>query len=195
MPVHSHRVSFATVMACAFALSASIGQATELPIPGKGLFKLDLPPSWKELGRTTSKDLPPTLHLVRSIKARGELEVTVFWDPKGPSKVIPEELIRRLAQKAQAPILESAVEKELPLIPIKGSGGTGFYFSATDRQYTVPATGPVAGEFPIITHGELGLGAFILSFTIYSDQKNDASVQEALAALQHGTIVPVPQKN
>lgn len=194
MPLSFFALTSRGIVSCVFVLSVSSGRTWELPVSGNGVLKLPLPQTWKELGRTTPADLPPTLHMGRSANPRGEVEVTVLWNPKASSQVLTADQIRELTLKGQASVLASAAEKDLPLVPIKGTSGSGFYYSATDKTYTRPATGPVAGEFPIITHGELGLGSCIVSFTIYSDEKNDACVQEALAALKSCTIVPTGPK-
>lgn len=41
---------------------------------------------------------------------------------------------------------------------------------------------------PRFKYGELGLGTVVVSFTIFSDGKDDVAVQEALAAIRGATL-------
>jgi len=82
------------------------------------------------------------------------------------------------------------VEQEFPLKPMKGTQGEGFFYDATDKNYGRPQGDPSPGEFPVLTHGELGVDRLMLSFTIMSDAKADASVNEALSSIQKVILRP-----
>ncbi|MDP2876388.1 MAG: hypothetical protein Q8O00_09410 [Holophaga sp.] len=182
------------LLVCAIALPTSVCRSADLPVPGKGHFRIALSPPWKVLKRDAPANQPPTIHLERASHPRGELEITVLWDPKGISTTLSEDKLRDWTMKGNVAIVESSVEIDFPLTKFKGSDGTGFHFSATDKTYTRPASGPVPGDYPVITHGVMGLGSLVISFTIFSDQKNDLSVQESLAALKLSRLVPIVKK-
>ena len=161
----------------------------DLPIPPRGIYHLVPPPSWKEQNHQTPKDLPPSISLERVGALRGSLELTVIWHPKNDPAFTRPDNIRALVIAGQSAIRANAVEKEFPLQPIQGTAGQGFYYVATDRTYKLPASGiPVPGEYPVLTHGELGLGTVVVSFTIFSDGKDDVAVKEALAAIRGATF-------
>jgi hypothetical protein len=182
-----------TGVGCVHALTALIALAPSsgkpLPVPGRGDFTLSLPVVWKETGRQTPGLDFPSVAFERSGTTRGSLEITLVWSPKNDPAFTQPESIRALAIAGQSAVRANAVEKEFLLRPIQGRAGQGFYYVATDRTYKLPASGvPVAGEYPILTHGELGLGTVVVSFTIFSDGKDDAAVQEALAAIRGATL-------
>ncbi|NWJ41358.1 MAG: hypothetical protein HXX12_10345 [Geothrix sp.] len=169
---------------------APVITAQELPIPGRGTVSLVLPSEWKEVQRLTPKDLPPTLAFERAGTPRGSLQVTVLWSPRNePDFTLPERL-RGFCLAGQNAFKGQTVEQELPLKTLTGSQGAGFFYEATDKAYRAPAGPPPPGEFPILTHGELGLGRLMLSFTIMSDAKGDPAVAEALAAIQKAVFRP-----
>jgi len=159
-----------------------------LPIPDRGALRLVMPPEWKEVQRDTPSNLPPTLSLARTGTQRGSLQVTVFWSPKNEPEFVSLPQIRAFCLRGQTTIKGSTIEQELPLQTLTGNQGAGFFYDATDKDYKAPQGDPLPGEFPILTHGELGLGEFLLSFTIMSDAKQDAAVKEALAALQSAVV-------
>ncbi len=161
-----------------------------LPVAGHGSLSIVLPAPWKEVQRHLPKDLPPTVEFERAGSPRGTLQVTALWSPKQDPAFTSPEKIRGLCLAEQQAFRDQAVEREFPLRPLAGTRGAGFFYEATDRTYRQPAGGPTPGEFPVLTHGELGLGSLILSFTILSDAKGDAAVAEGLAAMQRATLAP-----
>ena len=166
----------------------------DLPIPDRGTLKLQMPPIWKEASRSTPPGSPPSLILERSGNPRGTLEITVIWSPKNDPDFTKEESLRSFTLAGQSAIRETTVEKELPLQSIRGLQGQGFYYTATDKTYIKPVGKPTPGEYSILTHGELGLGSVVLSFTIFSDAKDDMAVREALKALGSAGVQGVPGK-
>lgn len=158
-----------------------------LPVPGHGVLRLDLPAPWKETRRAIPEDLPPTIEFNRSLPPEGSLQVTAMWSPKADPTFSQEPGVRALVLLSRTRILEGAVEKDLPLLPITGAQGRGFHFSATDRDFKA---GP--GSYPILTEGGLGAGQVVLIFTILGHAKEDVVVREALAALAKATVEPSP---
>jgi len=170
-------------------LSAAAG-AQDLPVPGYGKISLQIPSPWMELSRQTPAGRPPFLALEHMGNPRGSLEMTVLWSPKKDPAFARENAIRIRLMAGQKLIRNQTMERFLPLQPIQGTAGQGFFYVATDRTYKLPASGVhVPGEYPILTHGELGLGTVVVSFTIFSDAKDDAAVKEALEALRGATLV------
>lgn len=164
------------------------GWSQDLPIPQRGRLSFAMPPPWKEVHRQSGGSQPPQMFFERTGNPRGQVELSVLWSPKEDPGATSEDRIRKLVLAGQRAIKENTLEKELPLQPIRGKQGTGFYYAATDKTYKAPQGPPTPGEFPILIHGELGLGTVILSFTIFSDKKGDKAVQEALMALSLATL-------
>lgn len=175
-------------LSLSFTLSAST--PTALPVPGHGGLRLELPAQWKETARSTPKGLPPTITFERQGTPRGSLEITVLWTPKPDPTFAQEANIRALTLKGQAQVRDKALEKVLPLLTLQGAQGKGFYYVATDRAYkaTVP---PTAGEYPVLTHGEVGVEVCVVSFSLFSDEKDSTATQEGLAAVRGARLIPI----
>ena len=165
-----------------------VGDPAPLAVPGRGSLSLHLPAGWKEVSRQTPRELPPSIAFERSGEPRGSLEFSVLWSPKKDPGFTSEANLRRLTLASQAVIHANAIEKGLPLVPLRGTQGQGFYFVATDRTYVKPKGAPVQGEYPVLTQGVLGVRNGVVNFTILSDSKDDVAVREALAALRRATI-------
>jgi len=60
---------------------------------------------------------------------------------------------------------------------LKVDGGTGYYFSATDRA-------PNPGEYKYLTQGMLPVGELVVTFTILSNDGGEAAVSAALTLLR-----------
>lgn len=179
--------SISTLMMRSVAVLAALAQpafADDLPIPGRGTLTFNLPSAWREVRRITPKDLPPTIEFERGGSPRGSFQMTVLWSPKNDPSFTSSEKIREICLAGQAALKGGTVEQELPLHPLKGAQGAGFFYEATDRSYKAPAGNPPPGEFPVLTHGELGVGQLIMGFTIMSDAKGDPAVNEAMASVQ-----------
>ena len=173
----------------AAGLISQAEQGPVLTIPARGRLHLNLAGTdWKESSRNTPADLPPSRAFERSGEPRGSLEFSVLWSPKKDPSFTTEDNLRSLAISSQAVVRANALEKELPLLPLRGTQGQGFYFVATDRTYVKPKGAPVQGEYPVLTQGVLGVRNGVVNFTVLSDAKNDTTVREALAALRGATI-------
>jgi hypothetical protein len=186
-PVHGSLLLRAAALLVALAQPVL---AHDLPIPGRGVFTFTLPAEWKEVRRISPKDLPPTIEFERSGSLRGSLQMTVLWSPKNAPDFTSPEKVREICLASQVALKGGTVEQELPLQPLKGAEGSGFFYEATDKTYHAPAGSRPPGEFPVLTHGELGVGQLIVGFTIMSDAKDDPAVREALASIQKASLRP-----
>jgi hypothetical protein len=173
------------LLACLVLAAAPVAltPADQFPIADKGILRFALPQTWKEVRRKTPANLPPTFSFARSGRVRAALELTVVWSAAGDPQFNSTENLRKLALMGQAALKGGTVEDELPLKPLKGTAGQGFVYAATDKN---SKGGP--DDFPVLTHGELPAGDLVLSFTAFSESKDDVAVQEALGALQKATL-------
>lgn len=87
----------------------------------------------------------------------------------------PEEM-KSSVERAADGASQQAVEKTIPIRELKGSSGKGYYFSATDKA-------PKPDEFKYLTQGMLGVGDLAVTFTILTNDGQDAVVKEALSML------------
>jgi hypothetical protein len=161
---------------------------TNLPIPRHGTLSIELPTGWDEERRATTDNLPPTLEFKCLPPLRGSLQLTVMWSPKDDPSFGDEQSAKNMTLLAQKQIQPLAVETDLSLIRMKGAQGSGFYFSATDREFK-----PGPGQYPVVTSGVLGSGKILLIFTILSNAKDDQVVQMALSSISKASIASSQQ--
>ena len=76
-----------------------------------------------------------------------------------------------------------AVEKELRVVEFQGRSGPGFYFAATDRA-------PKPDEYKLLTQDVVRVGELSVTFTILTNDGQDAVVKQALDALKGATQEP-----
>jgi hypothetical protein len=110
--------------------------------------------------------------------------MTTIWpvvrDGQPPSRDQLRATVERGVQGART----QAVEKELRVVEFQGRTGPGFYFSATDRA-------PKPDEYKFLTQGVLRVGELSVTFTILTNDGQDAIVKQALDALKGATQEPV----
>lgn len=160
-------------LAAIVVLAPALG-AAELQVPGRGALRIALPGAWQEV---PPGDAPvPTRAFQRSGEPGGSLQVSLIR-VQDAGFTAPAS-IRAFALKGQGPLKGGTVEAELPLAPLSGALGRGFWYTATDRSWKAGDAG-----WPVLTHGDLGRDGILLSFTILSSAKDDAAVKEALAAV------------
>jgi hypothetical protein len=75
------------------------------------------------------------------------------------------------------PDAEKPAEGDLEIRRLQGASGIGFYFVATDRV-------PQPEEFRYMNQGILEVGDLTVTFTILTNEGQDAVVEEALAMLK-----------
>lgn len=150
----------------------------EYPIPGHGLFKLNVPSSWLDNLHQPPNDLPPTITFTPSSGTSFKILITVLWSPLDKADYNNMQNIKVLMQQRGEELLSTAVESELTLQEMHGKHVAGYFFSLTDKA-------PKAGEYKYVTQGALGLGKLLLSFTILTNKKDSEVVNEALAMLHN----------
>ncbi|HLO66569.1 MAG TPA: hypothetical protein VK188_06090 [Holophaga sp.] len=167
-------------LAAILLLAPALG-AAELRIPGRGPLRIPLPAAWREV---PSEGAPvPTLAFQRTGDLGGSLQVSLVQG-RDAAFTAPAS-IRALALNGQAPLKGGTVETELPLAPLAGVLGRGFWYAATDRAWKAGDEG-----WPVLTHGDLGRDGVLVSFTVLSAAKEDAAVKEAMAAVLAASFPP-----
>jgi hypothetical protein len=179
-------------VALPLALLLAVAACATLPpagrsfeIEGEGTLIVALPRSWQvELG-----DQPPADLAILFVAPTGEqLLLSVFRKRTSQPEFNAGPQVREVVARAGATQLPGAVEPELKLLQLQGTSHTGYYFALTDRALVGKT--PPQDEFRVMTHGGLGVGELLLSFTLLSQERDAPAVREALAALGAATLRP-----
>src|SRR4029450_4869802 len=91
--------------------------------------------------------------------------------------------LRAAVQRGVDGAKTQALEKELRVVEFQGRTGPGFYFSATDRA-------PKPDEYKFLTQGAGRVGELSVTFTILTNDGQEAIVKQALDALKGATQEP-----
>ena len=157
-------------------LAVSVALAAPAPVhilvPGRGEVALLVPSGWGQSRDSGAPGGAPTLSLAPQSGPTFSVMVTVF--PAGVHEgAIDPTPIRAFVGEAAKEAQSQAVEKKLLVLELKGSGGRGFYFTATDRA-------PAPGEWKYLTQGAIGIGSAMLVFTILTNDGQEAVSAAAL---------------
>jgi len=159
-------------------LLLGVAQAKDYPVPDKSTLQLGLPASWKDEVREGERGFPPTIVFTPRQGAPFQVLVTPISRPRPDVPVPTGEQIRDSVQRVGDQMKTQTVEKELPVIELKGAGGPGYYFSATDKA-------PAPGEFKYLTQGMLLVGELAVTFSILTNDGQEKVRDDALAMLKN----------
>lgn len=164
-------------LCCAFSggtIAAGSTQERSYALPERGKLVMAVPQDWGDKVRQPPNQLPPSLRFSGKPDGKFQVLVTPLWSPRGDPEFKSAASVRRMVERAAADASKQAVERNLPVVELKGGAGAGFYFFATDRA-------PAPGEYKYLTQGAMAVGDLVVTFTVLS---NDAESAEAKAALE-----------
>ncbi len=146
------------------------------PLPEHGTFQVKVPASWKDSVAQPGGALPSTITFAPKAGAPFEILVTPLWLAQPDLKMPTADEIKVKLQRGADEVAKRAVEKTIEVKPLKGSTNIGYYFAATDRA-------PKPGEFKFLNQGIVAVEDLLVSFTILTNDGQDAVVTAALSML------------
>jgi len=161
---------------------ASAGEI-RLPLDEHAELVLDAPADWQ--GQLKSDT--PRIRLLRLQGKDPNVFLGLVTLLQGPADgpVIDDAKVRGLVEQSAKEASAQAVEPVLDLLPLRAAGGTGYYFSATDRA-------PKPGEYKFMTQGSLSFGHTVLMFTLMSNQEPEHYKSALLAMLTGARLSNTP---
>ncbi len=176
-----------TALAPLLALLAAqaFGQAPEAPaatgahryeLPNQDSLELTVPPAWEDRVDQPEDGGPPTIDLRPREGAPFEIYLTPDW-PDAQDRAPDADTLREIVRAAAERIRGQSVEENLEIRRLQGASGVGFYFVATDRA-------PQPEEFRFMNQGALQVGDLTVTFTILTNDGQEAVVEEAFAMLK-----------
>ena len=140
-----------------------------------GLFRIDIPSSWKDELSQPPKRTPPTISLTPKAGDPFQILITPIWGAK--KEGLKDEAIKELVQKSAERVKPQAVEKTLQLVELRGTSSRGYYFFVTDKA-------PKPDEYKYMTQGVLAVGDLIVTFTVLTNGNHEKVAKEALTMLR-----------
>lgn len=179
----AHRTALVPFLAL-LAMQA-LGQAPETgtagahryELPNRDGLELAVPPAWEDSVDQPEDGGSPIILLHPREGAPFEIYITPAWHD-APAGALPDmETLRETVRTAAERLRGQTVEDTLEIRRLQGASGVGFYFVATDRA-------PQPEEFRFMHQGALQVGALTVTFTILTNEGQEAVVEQALAMLR-----------
>jgi hypothetical protein len=146
------------------------------PLPGHGNFQVEVPESWQDSVAQPAGALGPTITFTPKAGAPFKILVTPLWPATPDVKTPTADELKGKTQRAADEVARQAVEKTIEVKLLKGPANTGYYFAATDRA-------PKPGEFKFLHQGMIAVKDLLVSFTILTNDGQDAVVTAGLSML------------
>lgn len=191
--VHASRTPFREEHRAAFdALLQTVRFEPATPIverafvvPGRGTLVVPVPAAWGFRAKQPQEMQPRDLEFMDS-ESDAKLLVTIAPDARPALKGDPN--TRKFVESARDAARPGAAETDLPLVELKGRGGNGWYFFATDRNLADKPPRPE--DWKYLRQGALLIGESLVFFSMFSNVKDGAAPEAGLRALSEARIVP-----
>lgn len=168
-------LSFVIVVTAPFARAEETA-VRSYPLSEHGTFQVKVPESWKDSVAQPGDGLPPTITFTPKAGDPFKILVTPLWSAQLDLKRPTADEIKVKLQRGADELAKQAVEKTIEVKPLKGSTNIGYYFAATDRA-------PKPGEFKFLNQGVVLVENVLATFTILTNDGQDAVVTAALSML------------
>ena len=168
---------FAAALGTAGIALAADTEPRRFELPNRDTLEMTLPAGWSDSLQEPAGGGPPTIEIAVSEGGPRQVFITPEWPDPVASEIreLPalRDAVRELAERIQP----QAEEAYLQVRPLGGANGSGWYFTATERE-------PADGEFKYMTQGALQLDAMTLWFTVLTHDGDDTIAVQALGMLQ-----------
>ena len=167
---------------------AADGEKKTFPLPDNSKLELTIPAGWKDEVKATPASkgsqgkAPTTVALTPRDGTPFEVSVTPVARQKPGASTDTAIKMRHSVQQGADKVKPGAIEQYLPVEPLTGAPGPGYYFSATDRE-------PKPGEFKYLTQGMLLVGDVVVGFSILTNDAQEKVRDQALAMLKSASHI------
>jgi hypothetical protein len=165
------------------------GVAVAIEVADRGTLVFQVPSGWRVTSGEGQPPLPATLRF-EPPAGHFVLLVTPLWDPEQPGRPLGPDVARALVEETRDRALETALERELPLVALPGTAGVGWYFTSTDRELSKRASPPGPEEYRAMAQGAVSIGTMVLAFTLLDD--GDGPQRAGALALVQGAVLRPP---
>ena len=183
-----HRIKSSVALLSVLVIAAAVAQANttarRFTLPDHGQFVIPVPAEWKGQMSQPANRTPPTITFTPASGKPFHVLMTTVWPAAKDGQPPSRDQLRATVERGVQGARTQAVEKELRVVEFQGRTGPGFYFSATDRA-------PKPDEYKFLTQGVLRVGELSVTFTILTNDGQDAIVKQTLDALKVATQEPV----
>lgn len=145
-------------------------------LPNLNSLELAVPSAWEDTVDQPPDGGPPTIQLRPREGASFEVLITPDWPDSPATSATDPEALRAMAQGAAERIHNQAAGETIEIRRLQGASGVGFYFVVAERTASPE-------DFRYMHQGVLQVGDLIVTFTILTNDGQDAVAEEAIAML------------
>jgi hypothetical protein len=153
-------------------------------LEGRGTLLVSTPAAW---GFRASKPGTIAPRDIQFMDPGGEVQMLLTLFPDAQAALNGETNPRAFVETARDAAKLQAVESDPPLVALTGASGSGFYFQVTDKNLV--GKPPQPQDWKYLRQGALVVGESLLFFSLLSNAKESAVVDEALRALSEARLV------
>jgi hypothetical protein len=167
-----------------FMASTALAGETSLrsyPLPGHGSIQFRVPLGWEDRLAQPPDRLPPAIKFSRKVGSSFSMLVTPMWPANENIKLSTSEELQQSVRESADRIASRSVEKNISIFELKGPVARGYYFSATDSE-------PGAGEYKILTQGQVRVSEVIVLFSIFTNEEQGSVINDALALINSARL-------
>jgi hypothetical protein len=180
-----HRAAFDTLLRTVRFEPATPIVERAFVVPGRGTLVVPVPAAWGFRARKPEQMQPRDVEFMDS-QSDAKLLLTIAPDARPALKGDPT--TRKLVESARDAAKPGAAETDLPLVELKGRGGSGWYFLATDRNLVDKPPRPE--DWKYLRQGALLMGESVVFFSMFSNEKDGAAPDAGLRALSGARVAP-----
>jgi hypothetical protein len=172
--------SLPVFLVAALAATSACGDDSPLrlyELPNRDTLELSLPAGWTDHFEQPSGGGPPTIEIAILEGGPAQVFVTPKWAEPTDKEVRELPLLRDAVRELAERIQPEAVETYIEIRPLDGANGSGYYFTATERE-------PKADGFKFMSQGALQAGGLTLWFVMLTNDGQDTVAVQALGMLQ-----------
>jgi hypothetical protein len=167
-----------TALFAAFAANAATSPE-QFVLPNHGTLVLNVPSDWKANVKTPAGDSPQTILIAPKNGAAFQMLLTPIWGDA--IRALPDDAkIHSVVMSAAKGAESGAAQSSVAFRNLVGPSTRGYYFYATDKS-------PTAGEWKYIRQGTIKTGDIVLTFTILTNDGDQANAKTALDMIRHAS--------
>ena len=187
-------VILVALLVLSFAANASddpspVVRRVKLPPPEQGAIDLPAPPTWQVKAERPLAFVAPTVSFIPPEGDAFSVLITILRNVNDDPDFTHAKTLSKAVAKKRDLAVEFATTRHIPILEFQGDQLFGYYFTATDREFTETDREPKPGEWIYMTSGFAALGDLQLSFTIFSNDPDQPEAASTLAMLQNARRV------
>jgi hypothetical protein len=144
--------------------------------PEYGKLTFRVPAEWKSMFERDAEKNTETIIFTPLSRNSFKLMVSPLVSKGERIDFQNQDVAKKQVEQLGSRLLSGATESELRIAEVKGKYSTGYYFLLTDKA-------PKPGEWKYLVQGRIGVGMYLLHFTILTHTSNATEILQSIKML------------